>query len=194
MTLALSIARLAARILPARHHVWGEAMTAEVAAIDNPRDALLFAAGCLWAALTERVTFVKAFVFAGRLGVALVTSLYGLSFLYFLSNGLRHETPPSHLAILISWQGAMGLSHLAAAGLLLLWRPKPFLWACAAAAISAIALPVFYVVDMIAGKIPPNVTVPVIAWAWPLVPLVILMGAAWLFAWLEQEPKKPAIA
>ncbi len=181
MSLALTLVRLAARILPDHRRAWGEAMAAEVTAIDAPRDALLFAAGCLWAALSERITFVKAFVFAGRLGVGLVTLLYGLAFLYFMNNGLGRDSPPLHLPFLLGWQAAMGIGYLAAAGFLVFWRPRPFLWACVVAAIPSLGLTILGLV---------NKTPSIIAFAWPVVPLVMLMGAAWLFAWLEQEPKK----
>lgn len=189
MSLAFTISRLAARILPGHRRAWGEAMAAEVAAIDNPRDAIVFAAGCLWAALSERITFMKAFVFAGRFGVGLVTVLYALSFLYFTSNGLGRDNPPPHLPFLLGWQVSTGLSHLAAAGFLVFWRPKPFLWACAAAAVPASALTIFGLTGMIMGKLAPGTMV--ISFAWPFVPIAMLMGAAWLFAWLEQTPKKP---
>ena len=176
MSVALSLARLTIQILPPHRRAWGKAMAAEVAAIDDPTDALVFAAGCLWAALSERISLMKAFVFAGRLGVALVTVLYALSFLYFTSNGLGRDNPPPHLPFLLGWQVSTGLSHLAAAGFLVFWRPKPFLWACAATAVPASALTIFGLTGMIMGKLAPGTMV--ISFAWPFVPIAMLMGAA----------------
>jgi hypothetical protein len=192
MSLALSIAGLAASVLPEHRRDWGDAMAAEVAAIDEPREALQFAVGCLWAAVTERITFMKAFVFAGRLSVGIVTALYGAAFLRFLYNGLTGMNPHPYMAFLAPWQIAMGLTHLAAAAFLVFWRPKAFLWTCAAAALPGLALSTFGMVGKITGKV--SAEVSVFAFAWPFLPLVMLMGAAWLFAWLEQAPKRPAVA
>ena len=194
MSLALFLTRLAARILPDHRRTWGEAMTAEVAAIDHPRDALLFAAGCMWAALSERITFMKAFVFIGRLGVGAVTILYGSLFIRFLISALLHDRPTTEFPypFLLLWQGAMGLSHIAAGLFLMFWRPNAFRYACIAAGLSGLPLVVFGLVFTVMGKVTDNTMV--ISWAWPLVPVAMLAGAAWLLAWLEREPKKPALA
>lgn len=54
---ALAVARLACRLLPARLGDWGSAMVQEVAAIDHPLAALRFAFGCLGFALRQATAF-----------------------------------------------------------------------------------------------------------------------------------------
>lgn len=194
MSVALSIAKLAARILPEHRRDWGDAMAAEVAAIENPLCASLFAAGCLWAALSERITLMKAFVFVGRVGVGIVTALYGSMFIRFMISALLHGRPTVDFPYpwLLIWQAAMGLSHVTAGLFLIFWRPKAFRNACIAAALSGLPLVLFGLIFTALGRVTDNTMV--ISWAWPFVPLTMLIGAAWLFAWLEQAPKRSAVA
>lgn len=187
MSLSRFLTSLAARLLPDHRAAWGEAMQREAAAIDDPIEAFQFAAGCLWAALAMSITVMKAFVFTSRLLVGAVTALYGLSFLYFMTNGLLHSKPFALLPALLTWQLAMGLSHIAAAAFLIVWKPKAFRWACAAAAAAGLTLTLFGIASMIMEQRSSGVLV--FAVAWPLVPVAMLMTAAWLFAWLERGPK-----
>jgi hypothetical protein len=65
----------AARVMPTARRDWGLAMRAELAAIASADDALVFAAGCVWAAYRERISPMKIALFTGRLAVAAVSLL-----------------------------------------------------------------------------------------------------------------------
>ncbi|HEX3847999.1 MAG TPA: hypothetical protein VHV81_11520 [Steroidobacteraceae bacterium] len=54
--LSLALARISARLLPARRGDWAAAMMAEVRHCDRERDAVGWALGCVIAALKERIT------------------------------------------------------------------------------------------------------------------------------------------
>jgi hypothetical protein len=57
--IATALARGSAALLPAGRSEWGAAMEAEANAIEKPGAALVFAAGCLWAASKERMLTMK---------------------------------------------------------------------------------------------------------------------------------------
>ncbi|ESQ88575.1 hypothetical protein ABAC460_15360 [Asticcacaulis sp. AC460] len=183
--LAKFLADLAARLLPANRHAWGEAMRQEVRAIESAPDALAFAGGCLWAALCERITVMKAIVFTGRLVVGLVTALYGVMFLVMMVNGLTGQAVQPVQPWIVVWVAAMGFSDLAAAAGLVFWKPKLFWTAFVLAALPSLGLTVFGLAtrsDMF------------LRFAWPFVPLALLAGAALFLAWLERGSRRPIAA
>jgi hypothetical protein len=185
MKLAFLLTDLAARLLPSHRRAWGEAMRAEVRVIESAPDALAFAGGCLWAALCERITVMKAIVFTGRLGVGIVTALYGAMFLVMMVNGLTGQAAQPVLPWVVAWAGAMGFSHLAAAAGLIFWKPKRFWTTLAVAALPGLALMAFG----LATK--PEMF---LRFAWPFVPLALLAGAALFLAWLEHGSRRPIAA
>lgn len=65
----------AAKIMPANRRDWGLAMRAELVAIASTRDALAFAAGCVWAAYRERISPMRIALLTSRLAVAAVSLL-----------------------------------------------------------------------------------------------------------------------
>jgi hypothetical protein len=192
MKLAFFLADLAARLLPAHHVSWGDVMRQETASIEEPLEATRFAAGCLWAALAMRITLMKAFVFTGRMFVGAVTILYGLSFLYFMTNGLFHTKPFPLLPYLLGWQAIMGLSHIAAGAFLIGWHPRLFLLACSAATAAGLSLTLYGIIGMIIEQRPSGVLV--FAVAWPLISIALLMTAAWVLDSLERRANKPKTA
>ncbi|EGF91308.1 hypothetical protein ABI_27230 [Asticcacaulis biprosthecium C19] len=185
MKFALIVIDLAARVLPGHRQSWGEAMRAEVRAIESAPDALAFAGGCLWAALCERITVMKAIVFTGRLLVGLVTALYGAMFLVMMVNGLTGQSAQPVMPWVVVWVATMGLSHLAAAAGLVFWRPKLFWSAVALAVLPGLVLTVFGLATQASQFL---------RFAWPFLPLALLAGAALFLAWLERRPRRPIAA
>jgi hypothetical protein len=76
-SLALTLIRWCAALLPADRASWADAMRGEVDAIEEDGAALSFAAGCIWGALRARVA-TKAFVAQG-LRVATIGGVLSLS-------------------------------------------------------------------------------------------------------------------
>lgn len=74
--IASRLARGSATLLPPGRAEWGAAMQAETNAIEEPGAALVFAAGCLWAASKERVLTMKFALKAARwLPLAMMAAL-----------------------------------------------------------------------------------------------------------------------
>ncbi|MBW8880664.1 MAG: hypothetical protein JF615_04325 [Asticcacaulis sp.] len=173
MNFSQMIIDLALRILPQHRQSWGKAMRHECLVISDRDEALTFAFGCLWAALQERIRVMDLIVRGGRLSVGLVTALYGGLFLSFALNGLTQpQLRNPHVPWLISWQVAMGVTHIAAAICLILWKPKAFGAACIAAAAAALPLVVLGMGQTASRPL---------AFAWPFVPLTLLVLAAVFF-------------
>lgn len=193
MKLSAFLTASAVRLLPNRHKAWGRAMQAEVSVIPDPVEANLYAAGCVCAALTLRTNLMKFFAYAGRLLVGTVTAVYGLSFLYFLANSLLHRAANAdlraYMTFLVPWQVAMGVSHIAAAVYFISWRPRALVAALGAATLSALALFGLGILNLMAGSLRPDH--PVIAFAWPLVPVAFVGGAAVLLAQIGR-PRVPS--
>lgn len=101
--LALALVGVAAALLPAAQKSWGEAMRREVAAIDCPRAATLFALGCLGAALREAASFhirgdIKAMSMTEhprRLTIICAIAATGLGLAYMAAGG----APPRYFVI-----------------------------------------------------------------------------------------------
>ncbi len=68
----------ARHLLPPARRPWAEAMTAELSHIEDDRAALAFAAGCLRAALSERLRDADTQLHAGRWSIAVVTAFFAL--------------------------------------------------------------------------------------------------------------------
>ncbi len=175
---------IAARLLPAHRHLWAQAMRHEILAVEDPRAALAFALGCLWAAAAERIAFMKPVVTMGRLLLGSVTALYALLFAAPLFFEIGHpERLNPEWPWLMPWQAGMAATHLAAALFLIFWRTRPFYLACAAAALAALPLPV--IGWAYADNRP-------MAWAWPILPVILLTLSAAALAWLDHRTLKPA--
>jgi hypothetical protein len=61
--LATKIANLATQLLPPNLKQWGKAMRSEIDAISAPKDATIFAIGCAFFALRQRISFASDRVF-----------------------------------------------------------------------------------------------------------------------------------
>ena len=55
-SMAKTLVGACGRLMPARRHTWLAAMNAELDAIETPHAALVFASGCVWASVKERIT------------------------------------------------------------------------------------------------------------------------------------------
>lgn len=189
MKLSALLTAFAAHLLPDQHKSWGQAMQAEVSVIPDPVEANLYAVGCVCAALTLRTNVMKFFAYAGRLLVGTATAFYGLSFLYFLANSLLHRAAnadlQAYMTFLVPWQAAMGVSHVAAAIYFISWRPRALVAALGAATLSALALFGLGILDLMAGSLRPDY--PIIAFAWPLVPVAFIGAAAMLIAQISRR-------
>lgn len=170
MTLARPLAeRLvahAAAVMPAHRSEWALGMRAELASIDHPGAALIFAAGCAWTAYRQRMDAVTVLAFLARLGTALAAGLFGLLHVTlpwsnlalklklladpgFTACGARcgywvrvvGEAPLGHWL----WQqvamAAFGTLHIAAAVLLLRGWTRGLARTGALVAVSALAMP-----------------------------------------------------
>jgi hypothetical protein len=178
---------LAVSILPPHRRDWGEAMRAEFAAIPNPREAFGFALGCLWAALSERITVMKLITAIGRIGVGLVTLAYSSVFLMGAFNLWLHPGGGAvfgnNIPVLMTWILAMGFTHAFAGFFLIRWRPKLFAVFCALAVLPAVGL-------TLAGGVL-NHWHNAASYTWPFIPLTLLVAAAVFLDWLDREPAKP---
>ena len=79
MTLARRLAerliRHGAAVMPAARCDWARGMSAELAAIEAPGQALAFAAGCVWTAYQQRMSPMRITLLTARLVVAAVSLL-----------------------------------------------------------------------------------------------------------------------
>lgn len=87
MSLALLLIRHAATVMPSSRRDWTAAMRAEVSALEDPRQALAFAAGCVLTAYQQRISPMRIALAVGRFGVTIVTLL----------------TAGVHIAFLLYW-------------------------------------------------------------------------------------------
>jgi len=87
MSLALLLIRHAAAVMPSSRRDWTAAMRAEVSAIEDPKQALAFAAGCVLTAYQQRISPMRIALAVGRFGVTIVTLL----------------TAGVHIAFLLYW-------------------------------------------------------------------------------------------
>lgn len=87
MSLAPLLIRHAAAVMPPSRRDWMAAMRAEVAAIQDPGQALAFAAGCVLTAYKQRISPMRIALAFGRFGVTVVTLL----------------TAGVHIAFLLYW-------------------------------------------------------------------------------------------
>lgn len=87
MSLARLLIRHAATVMPSSRRDWTAAMRAEVSAIEDPRQALAFAAGCVLTAYQQRISPMRIALAVGRFGVTIVTLL----------------TAGVHIAFLLYW-------------------------------------------------------------------------------------------
>lgn len=206
MRIASKLLELAARLLPPHRRDWADAMRAEFACI-APEDGNSFALGCLWTAICERISPMKTLITAGRWSVGLVTLLYSGFFLLCAGNAvavitgqktdpfeqmlIRHhhvEAAQAHaqaapyIAIFLV---LMGLSHLGAGLCLTRWTPKWFAGFCLLALFPALGLPLW-------GTI--NNAGPVLSYAWPFLPLGLLIGAALILWRLDLRIRRPMAA
>ena len=202
--IAHDILNIATAMLPEHRKAWGEAMRHEIEVIDNGQEALIFAFGCLWAACSERITVMKLITGFGRLGVGLVTLLYGTlfisSFVFFVSVLffhapdrfydqllLRHpDVAAARLRdypVLLAYCGFTASSYIAAAICLIRWRPKAFAWCCLAALIG----PALLIATAVHAGSP-----VFISFYTCLIPWVMLVVASLCFSWMDAGGKKPA--
>lgn len=75
MSLAERLLAHAVRIMPARRRDWADGMRAELFSIEDPGEALTFAAGCILTAYQQRISPMRIALALGRFGVAAVTLL-----------------------------------------------------------------------------------------------------------------------
>ncbi len=208
MSIADTLVTLATRILPPHRRDWGEAMMCEVRGLPAGHHATTFARGCLWAAITERVTSMNSVVSAGRWGVGLVTAAYGafhmLGFASFITALLGKPSPYYILLIkhgqtaeaagylaaipyLALYMLGMGTLNLAAAFFLIRWNPRLFSASCLGVALTAAVFTAYALTDTAQlgrGTI----------WGWQAVPLVMLVMAAFLLSlWEQKRPTAPAL-
>lgn len=157
--LADALCGAASRLMPAVHRNWAEAMSVELAHADDDRAALAFAAGCLFAALRERVRDIDSRFAAGLWSIAIVTALFavlrlecavrGVAVLFGARDGM-HEAlsrQGTSLAILQNYESArplvvgcflaLGCLQLASAWFLSRGQLRRFLAASAAALLVA---------------------------------------------------------
>lgn len=92
MSLASRLMRHAAAVMPGPRRDWAAGMGAELLAINDPRDALAFAAGCVLTAYQQRISPVRTALAIGRFGVIAVTLL----------------TAAVHIAFLLYWLAIVG--------------------------------------------------------------------------------------
>ncbi len=195
---------LARRILPPHRREWGDAMQAELATISDRREATGFALGCLWAALSERITAMKMIVAVGRLGVGLVSLLTGGLFLICLPNAvmimlglqpdsfhdmlIRHHhmrAAADHVRAypyMLAFASLMAVSYIGAGIFLIRWQPRPFAVFCALAALPAVGLTLAGLFLRVSGQ--------PLSYAWPFIPLTLLVVAAVFLDWLSREPAR----
>ena len=78
LRLALVLCETAGRVLPVGRERWADAMIAELSQADDDRTALVFAGGCLIAAVRERVRDTDSQFVAGLWSIAVVTALFAV--------------------------------------------------------------------------------------------------------------------
>ncbi len=116
------LCRLARRLLPTARQPWADAMAAELYQIDDDRDALAFAGGCLLAALRERIADVDTRFGAGLWSIAIVAALCAVIQLVCAARGV---------AVLFGARDGMRASLVAAPDLLARYdAARPLVVAC----------------------------------------------------------------
>ncbi len=186
-------------LMPVERQAWAEAMRQEFEAV-APADRLGFAAGCLWAAMRERIDAMQMGVTIGRWGVGLVTAAYGalhlfgaISVLNIMLTGhdhyrdllLAHGHTEAAAQLQASRPGLvlylvlMAAGNLVAALFLVRWRPRLFWLGCAIVAVTA-GVPAIY------GMAKTGLDTGTV-WGWQFVPLAMLAGAAVVLAWMSRR-------
>ncbi len=199
MSLAGWLMARATGLMPPQRQAWAEAMRREFDAVAG-RDRLEFAAGCLWAAIHERIDAMQMLVTIGRWGVGLVTAAYGALHLFgaisvfnimltghdhyrdlLLAHG--HAEAAAQLQAsrpgLVLYLVLMAAGNLVSALSLVRWRPRPFWLGCAIVAVTA-GVPAVY------GMAKTGLDTGTV-WGWQFVPLLMLAGAAVVLAWLSRS-------
>ncbi len=192
--LAHRLMRAASALMPAHRREWSNAMRVEACVMDDPREALDFALGCLLAAAQERITPMKSPVFIGRLGVGAVTAAFAAFHLQCLANLvaiamggpdpytdmlIRHHhleaaaAQQAALPYLMLYLLAMGVGKLAAAIFLISRRARPFIWACVSVGLADGGIIAYLLLTRA------NVGGP-LSWVLQFLPLSLLAAAGWV--------------
>lgn len=87
--LARALCDIANRTLPYARRQWGQAMIADLASVDDDREACVFAVGCVIAAVKERFCDFDTRFAAGLWTVALVTGLFAMIHVVCAAHGVR---------------------------------------------------------------------------------------------------------
>jgi len=191
----------ALRTLPAHRADWGNAMKCEFEQIESSSEAFDFAIGCAWAAIQERTTVMNAITSVGRWGVGAVTVLYGAYFLWAAANCVgvlfgqqdpyyqmlidhhHFDAAADHvkaLPYILLFNLVMGVSNVAAALFLVRRNTKPFVIACAGVGMAGVTLTAI-------GLANGATLGTILTWAWPLVPLSMLVCAFCALAWISNR-------
>lgn len=147
----LMLWKIATRLLPDSRQPWGDAMLAELLEAETERAALEFAAGCVVAAMRERVGDVDSRYSAGLWIIALVTAFHavvridcgvrGLAVLLGAPDGMRQALVQhgANAKMIADYEAArpfvvgcflgLGVAHVAAAWFLSRGSVRPFLMA-----------------------------------------------------------------
>ena len=205
MNVARWIIDRAARLMPPHRQDWAEAMRAEFTTIPAS-EAMEFAMGCLWTAIVQRISLMKAIVTVGRWSVGLVTMLYGALFLMgcvFFSSilfGHAHDRYYDLLLVhhpeaaaqrlrdypwLLAFTALMASSHIIAGIYLINWRPRQFIWACLLA-LTGPAIAVIYGIH--------SASPIFISFLTSFIPWVLLVMAATVLWWLGRGASRPVAA
>lgn len=86
---AFALCDLANRMLPVPRRHWGRAMIADLDHVEDDREALAYAAGCLHAAVVERCRDFDTRFAAGLWSVALVTGLFAMIHVVCAAHGVN---------------------------------------------------------------------------------------------------------
>ena len=148
---ALLLWKLATRLLPEARRPWGDAMLGELLEAETERAALEFAAGCVVAAVRERVGDVDSRYSAGLWIIALLTAFYaviridcamrGVAVLLGAPDGMREAFVHHGVSafVIANYETArplvvgcflgLGIAHVAAAWFLSRGSIRPFVMA-----------------------------------------------------------------
>ncbi|HQR91227.1 MAG TPA: hypothetical protein PLH31_18540 [Caulobacter sp.] len=146
MILALLLMRHAAAVMPRARREWAAGMHAEMLAIPTPAEALVFAAGCVFAAYQQRISPVRIALAIGRFGVTAVTLLTAgvhiIFLLYWLAiiNDLKTHGMDSWAGKFPIFQGLSAAEALHYISLKPSWHVGALIAITAAFAISACSL------------------------------------------------------
>ncbi|NQE64676.1 hypothetical protein [Caulobacter sp. RHG1] len=201
-SLARALGRHAERVLAVVHPEQGRAIAAEIAHVDDPLQAVMFASGGVLAAWRRRFSAPAAGIVAARFSIGLAAGLLGHVHLQIAGMNLCRKvslmtggeaclakaTPyvvgviEQHSLAHWSWKfavlGGMGALHVAAAAAMMLGATKAVSRIAVAVAVLAIAMP-----GLGAG----GLTLPVIYLAQIGLMALAAWGLARLWRWDEQR-------